>query len=158
MWSSFFSMAFGIGSLIMGIVLSILPQKEKCNRTLRYSLLSLSIVLALFTLFYFLFTRNNIDINTLLIITVVIFFVVGIVIVLTNVPSSVAMMRIVDKDKFGKVSSVMNIGSQGLIPLAMFLGGLAITYLGSVGLLAVCSGGLIITALVLFFARPVRDL
>ena len=62
------------------------------------------------------------------------------------------------KDKFGKVSSVMNIGSQGLIPLAMFLGGLAITYLGSVGLLAVCSGGLIITALVLFFARPVRDL
>ena len=158
MWSSFFSMAFGIGSLIMGIVLSILPQKEKCNRTLRYSLLSLSIVLALFTLFYFLFTRNNIDINTLLIITVVIFFVVGIVIVLTNVPSSVAMMRIVDKDKFGKVSSVMNIGSQGLIPVAMFLGGLAITYLGSVGLLAVCSGGLIITALVLFFARPVRDL
>ena len=158
MWSSFFSMAFGIGSLIMGIVLSILPQKEKCNRTLRYSLLSLSIVLALFTLFYFLFTRNNIDINTLLIITVAIFFVVGIVIVLTNVPSSVAMMRIVDKDKFGKVSSVMNIGSQGLIPLAMFLGGLAITYLGSVGLLAVCSGGLIITALVLFFARPVRDL
>ena len=158
MWSSFFSMAFGIGSLIMGIVLSILPQKEKCNRTLRYSLLSLSIVLALFTLFYFLFTRNNIDINTLLIITVAIFFVVGIVIVLTNVPSSVAMMRIVDKDKFGKVSSVMNIGSQGLIPLAMFLGGLAITYLGSVGLLAACSGGLIITALVLFFARPVRDL
>ena len=158
MLSSFFSMAFGIGSLIMGIVLSILPQKEKCNRTLRYSLLSLSIVLALFTLFYFLFTRNNIDINTLLIITVVIFFVVGIVIVLTNVPSSVAMMKIVDKDKFGKVSSVMNIGSQGLIPLAMFLGGLAITYLGSVGLLAVCSGGLIITTLVLFFARPVRDL
>ena len=158
MWSSFFSMAFGIGSLIMGIVLSILPQKEKCNKPMRYSILSLSLVLGLFTLFYFLFTRNNIDINTLLIITIVAFFVVGILIVLTNVPSSVAMMKLVDKDKFGKVTSVMNIGSQGLIPVAMFLGGLAITYLGSVGLLAVCSGGLIITALVLFFARPVRDL
>ena len=158
MWSSFFSMAFGIGSLIMGIVLSILPQKEKCNKPMRYSILSLSLVLGLFTLFYFLFTRNNIDINTLLIFTIVAFFVVGILIVLTNVPSSVAMMKLVDKDKFGKVTSVMNIGSQGLIPVAMFLGGLAITYLGSVGLLAVCSGGLIITALVLFFARPVRDL
>ena len=158
MWSSFFSMAFGIGSLIMGIVMSILPQKEKCNKPMRYSILTLSLLLGLFTLFYFLFTRNNIDINTLLIITTVIFFIVGVLLVLTNVPSSVAMMKIVDKDKFGKVSSVMNIGSQGLIPVAMFLGGLAITYLGSVGLLAVCSGGLIVTALVLFFARPVRDL
>ena len=158
MWSSFFSMAFGVGSLIMGIVMSILPQKEKCNKPMRYSILSLSLLMGLFTLFYFLFIRNYIDINTLLIISLVMFFIVGILLVLTNVPSSVAMMRIVDKDKFGKVSSVMNIGSQGLIPVAMFLGGLAITYLGSVGLLAVCSGGLIITALVLFFARPVRDL
>ena len=158
MWSSFFSMAFGVGSLIMGIVFSSLPQKEKSNKPMRYSLLSLSILLAVFALLYFLFTKNYIDINTLLIITLVAFFIVGILLVLTNVPSSVAMMRIVDKDKFGKVSSVLNIGSQGLIPLAMFLGGLAITYIGSIGLLAVCAGGLVITSLVLFFAKPVREL
>ena len=158
MWSSFFSMAFGIGSLIMGIVMSILPQKEKCNKPMRYSILALSLVLSLFTLLYFLFGRNIFDINTLLIITIITFFAVGVLLVLTNVPSSVAMMKLVEKDKFGKVSSVMNIGSQGLIPLAMFLGGLAITYMGSVGLLAVCSGGLVITALFLFFARPVRDI
>ena len=68
------------------------------------------------------------------------------------------MMTIVDKDKFGKLSSVMNIGSQGLIPLSMFLGGIALTYINSLGLLIACASGLLITSLVLFFAPSVRNI
>ena len=43
MWSSFFSVAFGVGSLIMGIILSNAKQKEKCNKTIRYSLLAVTV-------------------------------------------------------------------------------------------------------------------
>lgn len=75
-----------------------------------------------------------------------------------NVPSSVSMMKMVDKDKFGKVTSVTNIGSQGLIPLATFLGGVVITTLGSIGLLFICCGGLLLITLIIFFSKAIREL
>ncbi|MCR5349085.1 MAG: MFS transporter [Bacilli bacterium] len=158
MWSSFLSMAIGIGSLVMGIVLSTRKQMEKCNVVVRFSILALAVIVGLLALFYGLFAGGTLPINSLLIIMLVGCVSIGVTLVLVNVPSSTAMMRIVDKDKFGKVSSVLNIGSQGLIPVATFLGGVALSSIGSVGLLGVCAGGLLVTALVLFFARPIREL
>ena len=158
MWNSFFSVAFGIGSLLMGIILSNMKQKEKSNKTIRYSMIALSLVTGLIALLYFLFQKGVLAINPLLILSVVIIFVIGMLIVLINVPASTTMMKIIDKDKMGKVSSLINIGSQGLIPVAMFLGGVAITYIGSSGLLFVCSIGLFLTSLVLFFNKRVREL
>ena len=158
MWSSFFSVAVGLGSLIMGIILSTQKQKEKCNGLIRWSMIGVSAVIILMTVAYILFKNGVIDINALLITVIAVLFVVGICIILINVPSTTAMMKIVDKDKFGKVSSVANIGSQGLIPLSMLLGGLALNYIGSIGLLAICAGGFLITSLVLFVIKPVRDI
>ena len=158
MWSSFFSVAVGLGSLIMGIVFSTLKQKEKCNVTVRWSMIGISSIMILMAIFYVLFKNSYIDINITLIAVTILLFAVGVLLILINVPSSTAMMKIVDKDKFGKVSSVSNIGSQGLIPLSMLLGGVAIEYIGSIGLLAICAGGLLITSLVLFFIKPVREI
>ena len=158
MWNSFFSVAVGIGSLVMGIIMSMLKQKDKCNVTIRYSMLVVSGLMIITAISYAFFKNNFIGINALLIIFLVVLFLVGVCLILINVPSSTAMMRIIDKDKFGKVSSVANIGSQGLIPLSMFLGGIAITYLGSLGLIAICAGGLLITSLVLFFIPSVRTI
>lgn len=158
MWSSFFSVLLGIGSLIMGIVLSSLKQFEKSNRIIRWSLLAVSLVFILLVVFYLLFSQNIIDINAFLIVMLVGSFLIGVLLVTINVPASTAMMRIVDKDKFGKVSSVLNIGSQGLIPLSALLGGVAITYIGSLGLMAVCAGGFLLISLILFFNKPVREL
>ena len=158
MWSSFFSVAFGVGSLIMGIALSAMKQKEKCNTTIRYSMLAIVFVLAVMTVTYALFRQNILSINFLLIVIMIVFFLVGILVILINIPSATCAMVLIDKDKFGKVTSVTSIGSQGLIPIAMFLGGVAITYLGSVGLLIICTSGLLITSLFLFFNRQVREI
>ena len=158
MWSSFFSVLLGIGSLITGIVLSGVKQFEKSNRIIRWSMLALAIVFALLAVFYFAFSQNAIDINALLIAMLVGSFFIGVLLVTINVPSTTAMMRIIDKDKFGKVSSVLNIGSQGLIPLSVLLGGVAIAYIGPLGLVSVCAGGLLLIALILFFNKPVREL
>ena len=158
MWSSFFSGAFGVGSLIMGIVFSTLKPREKYNGIIRYSMLALAFIIGVFTLLYGLFVGGQISMNALLIITTVPFLFVGVILVLVNVPSTTAMMRIADKDKFGKVSSVMNIGSQGLIPIATLLGGVAISTLGPLGLMIVCAAGLLVPSLALFFLRPVREL
>ena len=157
MWSSFFSVAVGLGSLIMGIVFSNLKQAEKCNRVVRWSMIGVSFLVILMAFFYALFINSIIDINALLVTILVILFLIGVSVILINVPSTTAMMKIVDKDKYGKLSSVLNIGSQGLIPFSVFLGGLALTYIGSLGLLIACATGLLITSVVLFFAPSVRN-
>ena len=158
MWSSFFSVAVGLGSLIMGIIFSTLKQREKCNTLVRWSMIAISIMMIIMTILYILFKNNYIDINVLLISIIAILFIVGVTLILINVPSMTAMMKLVDKDKYGKISSVTNIGSQGLIPLSMFLGGIALNYIGSIGLLSICAGGLLITSLILFFIKPVRNI
>ena len=158
MWSSFFSVAVGLGSLAMAIALSMRKQIEKCNRVVRWSMIVVSLLVILMAVFYALFINNIIGINTLLIILLVILLLIGVFIILINIPATTAMMKIVDKDKYGKLSSVMNIGSQGLIPLSMFLGGLALTYINSLGLLIACAVGLLITSLVLFFAPSVKSI
>ena len=158
MWTSFMSVAVGVGSLIMGIILSVIKQQEKCNKLVRFSMMGISILFIAFSLIYFLFTKDFISINALLIIMIATFFIVGVLLVLINVPTSTAMMKIIDKDKYGKVSAVTHIGSQGLIPLAMFLGGLAITYMGSFGLLVVCAGGLTVISLFLFFNKSFKEI
>lgn len=158
MWSSFFSVAVGLGSLIMGIIMSASKQKEKCNGLVRWSMMGISAAMILMTVLYILFKYGYIDVNVTLISVIIILFAVGVLLILINVPSTTAMMKIIDKDKFGKVSSVSSIGSQGLIPVSMFLGGVALNYIGSIGLLAICAGGLLITSLVLFFIKPVREI
>ena len=158
MWGSFFSVAVGVGSLTMGIVFSMMKQRDKCNTVVRWSMLLISFLMALMAMFYGLYINNIIDINVLLILILVILFLVGTSLVLINVPTSTAMMKVVDKDKYGKVSSVSHIGSQGLIPLSMLLGGVALTYIGSLGLLITCAAGLMIISLILFFIPSVRTI
>ena len=158
MWESFFSVALGVGSLIMGIVFSAMKQREKCNYVVRWTMLLVALLVGIMALFYGLYHHNIVDINTLLIVTLVVLFLVGGSIVLINVSSMTAMMKIIDKDKLGKVTGVSSIGSQGLIPLSMLLGGVAITYIGSLGLLITCAAGLLITSLVLFFIPSVRNI
>ena len=158
MWSSFFSVAFGVGSLAMGIILSSTKQKEKCNKTVRYSMIGVSIVMALMTALYGLFKKEIIGINFLLVSVIVIIIIVGVLIVLINVPSSAVTMKLIDKDKFGKVTSVSSIGSQGLIPLSMFLAGVVIEYIGPLGLLIICTCGIAIVSIILFFNRPFKQI
>nr|MCR5308943.1 MFS transporter [Bacilli bacterium] len=158
MWSAFFAVSIGIGSVTMGIIYSMLKQKEKCNGVVRWSVLGVAFLMICMTVEYLLFKANVIGLNVVLIANCVILLLIGVLLVLINVPSQTAMMKIVEKDKFGKVSSVTNIGSQGLIPFATFLGGVALDTIGSLGLLSICTGGFVIVALILFFNKPVREL
>ena len=157
-WNSIYSVCFGMGSLIMGIVLSTLKSRDKYSGLIKFGLTMLTTCLVLITGFYILFKQNIFSMKLLQILSIVIYFSIGVSLVICNVPISTAMLKIVDKDKFGKVSSVINIGSQGLTPLAVFLGGIALTYLGSSGLLIICAAGLIVTTLFTTFNKPINEL
>ena len=158
LWESIFSIGVGVGSLIMGIILSAMKQREKYNKMIKMPFICISLLFGIFALCYLLFIKNIISINFLLIFMIIAFVLIGVLCVMINVPSTTIMMLLIDKDKFGKVSSVINIGTQGLIPLSTFLAGLFITYLSSVGLLFICFIGVTIVSILLLFSKTVKEI
>ena len=67
-------------------------------------------------------------------------------------------MTTVDKEKLGKVSSVIDIGSQGLIPFATFLAGLVISGLGPMWLLIISTTGLALACTVILVNKQIGKL
>ena len=70
---------------------------------------------------------------------------------------STALMRIVDREMLSKVNSITSIASQGMIPLASVLAGAVLQALGSTFLLAFCSLGFVVTAVLLLMNRRIRE-
>ena len=158
MWQSIISVAVGLGMIIMALIFSMKKQKETISQGLRISFAVLIGITIAFTSSYILFKNNVLGINPLLIIFVVTMFALGLILVTINVPTSTKMMTIVEKDKLGKVSSLINVGSQGLIPLATFLAGIALQSLGASWLLGICSAGLILISIVIMINRQIAKL
>lgn len=158
LWSSIFSVGIGIGSLVVGFIFSFMKQKEKYNKLIRISLVLVSLTFMVDTFMYFLFIKDIVHINILLITFFMSLIFIGGLIIFINVPASTSMMRMIDKDNFGKVSSVISIGSQGLIPLSTFLAGLCLTYIGSLGLLFICSLGSLIVSLFMYINKSIKQI
>lgn len=71
----------------------------------------------------------------------------GMALAFINIPANTIIQTITDSNKLGKVSSITSMVSHGLIPVATFLAGFAIAYLGSGSLLLICSIGLLLVAI-----------
>jgi hypothetical protein len=158
LWSSIFSVGIGIGSLVVGFIFSLMKQKEKYNKLIRISFVLVSLTFMVDAFMYFLFIKDIVHINILLITFFMSLIIIGGLIIFINVPASTSMMRMIDKDNFGKVSSVVSIGSQGLIPLSTFLAGLCLTYIGSLGLLFICSLGSLIVSLFIYINKSIKQI
>ena len=156
MWSSIFSVALSLGSLYMSIVLSKMKQRENNGKWIKLWLFILAIVALLVLLVYYIFINSNMSV--FLICNAILFFAVGLCIVSVNIPISTTIQKTVEKDKLAKVSSLINIGSQGLIPIASLVSGLIISNVGVGVLLIVCTVGMIITAIFINLNKSINNL
>lgn len=82
----------------------------------------------------------------------------GFLIVFINVPINTVLMRMVERDKLSKASSIISVASQGLIPIASVLAGAVLQLFGSAPLLFICAAGFTATALFLLINRDVREI
>ena len=158
MWSSVIQVAYAIGMIIMAIILSTRPKKDKIYKGLSISLSIFAGLFAVLTTLYILFAKNVTDVNVILVAFIPIGLTMGMTLVTINIPISTTMMTIVDKDKLGKVSSVMDVGSQGLIPLSNFLAGLVISGLGPSWLCIICTVGLVGMTVFIVLNKYVKQL
>ena len=157
LWSSVFTVCFGAGSLIGAAVLSARKPAEKCGHRIAVLLCAISAIMIAVTVSYWLLVDRSNGLNAMLPVFSAACIVLGILIAHINVPATTTMMRIVDKDKLSKVSSITNIGSQGMVPIASVLAGAVLQSFGSTALLAVCTLGFTVTAVLLLVNKPVRE-
>ena len=158
LWSSVCSVMIGISSLLAAAILSARPQEDKCGRKVAVRLGYIAMVMILLTVGYWLLVDRGLSLNGFLILLCVGSLLIGFLVVMINVPTSTVLMRVVDRDKLSKVSSIVSIVSQGMTPISSVLAGSVLQYLGSTPLLLVCSLGFTATALFLLFNKKVQDI
>ena len=158
MWSSVIQVAYAIGMIVMALIMSSRPQKDRIFKGLSISLIIFASLYVVLTTIYILFVNNLADINVILIAFVPIGITMGMTLITINIPITTKMLTIVDKDKLGKVNSVVDVGSQGLIPLSNFLAGLVISGLGPSWLCIISTGGLTLMTIFLILNKHVKQL
>ena len=110
------------------------------------------------TLSYWILADKGVSLNGFLIAFCLGCLAMGFMISYINIPISTVMMRVVDKDKLSKVSSIVSIGSQGMIPIASVLAGAVLEGWGSTPLLAVSSLGFAVTAVIMLMNRQLNEI
>ncbi len=158
LWSSVFSVCFGVSSLLGAAILSGRAQAEKCGRKAARLLCAAAAVVIGLTVCYYCFVDRGAQVNAFLISLSLGCLLIGFLISCFNIPVTTAIMRIVDKDKLSKVNSLTSIGSQGMIPIASVLAGAILEAFGGTALLTFCSVGFTVTAISLLFSRQFKEL
>ena len=158
LWSSVFSVCYGVTALLGAAILSAQVQEEKCGFKTAVRLCVTAAVMIVLTFCYWLFVSRGVSLNGFLITFCMVFLVMGVLISYINIPISTAIMRIIEKDKLSKVNSIIKIGSQGMIPIASVIAGVILKTLGSTTLLVFSSLGFTVTALLLLFNRRIKEL
>ena len=158
LWYSLFSLLFGLSSLAGSVILSLRPAAEKCGRKTALRLGAEALIMIALTVGYRLLVSRGVSLNAFLLLFALGILLTGFLIVCINVPVSTVLMRVVERDKLSKVSSIISVASQGLIPIASVLAGAVLQLFGSAPLLAGCSAGFTATALFLLFSKRVREI
>lgn len=158
LWSSVFSVLIGLSSLVGAAILSTRQADEKVGFKSAVRLCVMAGIMIAATLgYYFLVDRGD-ALNSFLILLCCGSLLLGVMLAFINIPVNTCIMRIVDRDKLSKVTSIISIASQGLIPIASVLAGAILQYFGSTVLLAVCSAGFALTAVSMLFNKRVREI
>ena len=130
MWAAVISICICIGSIVGALVLSFKKQMDKVSGFMKKQFIILASLIVGASLSYFFLVDTSDNVNIFIIVFCVSTLLMGVIISLVNIPLGTVLARQVDKNMLGKVQSLINIGSQGLIPIASVLGGLAIEFIG----------------------------
>ncbi len=158
LWSSVFSVCIGASSLIGAVMMSAREQEENCGLKVAERLCVFSGVMTALAIGYWRLAASGVSLNAFLLVFSAGCLAIGFLLSFINIPLSTAIQRTVERNKLSKVSSIISVGSQGMIPIASVLAGAALQAFGSTALLAVCAVGFTVTAVLLLTNRNVRSL
>ena len=158
LWSSVFSTLAGIGMLAGSLMLSARQTEEKCGRRTAVRLCVIAVMMIALTACYRVLVHAGVSLNAFLVLFCSGCLLLGWLIAGINIPINTAVMRIVERDKLSKVTSMISMISMGLLPVSSVLAGAVLQYAGSTLLLLVCALGFSAAAVSLLFSRAVQEI
>lgn len=158
LWMSVLEVLVGVSSLAGAAILSARPQEEKCGAKVARRIFAEAIILIAISAAYWVFVHRGVSTDAFLITLSVGALFIGFILTWVNIPINTAIMRIVDKEMLSKVSSIISVACQGLIPIASVLAGAIIQGLGSVALLIFCSLGMAAACAFMLLNKKVREI
>ena len=158
LWLSAVEVFFGISSLVCAAILSARKLAEKVGFKIAVRIAVMAGIMAVFTVGYWMLVAKGVSLNAFLLLLCGVCIATGFVLVLVNIPLNTLLMRVVDRDKLSKVSSIISIASQGLVPISSVLAGAVLQYLGSTVLLVICCVGFAAASVMLLLSKRVREL
>ena len=142
LWSSVITTAMGVGMILMALVLSARPQKEHNGPDVKKGIVEMAAICVAFAAAYHILYIRLGRLDLLLIGMVLGFFGAGLVSGKVNVLCGASMMKVVDKDKLGKVMGITAIASQAMAPIASVIAGQLIYRHGIIAPLIFVAAGL----------------
>ena len=139
-------------------ILSARKLAEKVGFKIAVRIAVMAGIMAVFTVGYWMLVAKGVSLNAFLLLLCGVCIATGFVLVLVNIPLNTLLMRVVDRDKLSKVSSIISIASQGLVPISSVLAGAVLQYLGSTVLLVICCVGFAAASVMLLLSKRVREL
>ncbi|PKK94313.1 MAG: hypothetical protein CVV61_00285 [Tenericutes bacterium HGW-Tenericutes-6] len=128
-WYSIISVSFSFSSVIMALILSRQKTKEKYGKQLKTAITLAATVTTLMSLVMIFYYQNQLSINMTLIGLLITLFLTGFMVMMFNVPMNLIFQKNVDPKQLGKVSSVMAVLSQALVPIGSLVAGVIISQL-----------------------------
>ena len=123
---SILNISFPIGIIVTSIILGSVVQKEKVSPLIFKGLWGMAITFVFVVASVQLLLDGSITFLIYMVVSVIALLITGFFNGFINIPFNVAIMKTVDKDKLGRVSSTLSIISQGLTPIAIALAGFVI--------------------------------
>lgn len=157
-WYSVIMIAGSVSGIIMSLIISRRPPKDKYYKILNRNLMMFVILVSGVGAVLSFYHLERMMIDQTLLLLVAIMFAVGFIQVAFNVPISVTIQKKVDGNHLGKVQSVMGVLSQALIPIAGLVGGILIAKVSIVSLYIFCSIGMIISVLIYITSKYAKEI
>ncbi len=158
LWSSVYSMLIGISMLAGSLILSKRPPAEKCGHKTGVKLCGMAAIIICLAFSYWILVDKGRSLDLFLILLSAGAFITGFFIAFINIPVNTTIMRVVDREKLSKVTSIINILSMGLIPVSSVLAGAMLQLWGSTPLLFTCAGGFTAAAIFLLLSREAKNI
>ncbi|MCK9235157.1 MAG: MFS transporter [Acholeplasmataceae bacterium] len=129
-WYAVISVSISISSILMALILSRQKTKTKYHKQLKLAIVLSIACTTMTSVFMVLYYLQKITIDVTLIGLVISLFFTGFTLMSFNVPITLIFQRNVEPKQLGKVSSVMSVLTQALVPLGSLVAGVIIAQLG----------------------------
>jgi len=138
---------YPIGIIITSIVLGSITQKKQVNSIIIKGLYGMAVFFSIFVAATHFVVGGQISFWMFMVISCPAILIIGAFNGMVNIPFNVAIMKTVEKDMLGRVSSVIGTISNGLTPIAIGLAGVVIDNFGIMLIFYIAAISLFITGI-----------